>query len=79
MSEATRTAATRPMYAEERPAGPIRAPRGTERTCSTWDAMLKWHVECVRHPADVVCVSAMTLSEMCWTPASNGFPYELFC
>jgi urocanate hydratase len=38
MSEATRTAATRPMYMEERPAGPIRAPRGTERTCSTWDA-----------------------------------------
>ncbi len=27
----------RPMYAEERPAGPIRAPRGVQRTCSTWD------------------------------------------
>ncbi len=28
---------SRPMYTEDRPAGPIRAPRGTERSCSTWD------------------------------------------
>jgi len=28
----------RPMYFEDRPAGPIRAPRGTQRRCSTWDA-----------------------------------------
>ncbi len=29
--------ATRPMYPELRPDGPIRAPRGTEKTCSSWD------------------------------------------
>ena len=28
----------RPMYEELRPAQPIHAPRGTERTCATWDA-----------------------------------------
>jgi len=28
---------TRPMYDELRPTEPIRAPRGVERTCSTWD------------------------------------------
>ncbi|HJO04274.1 MAG TPA: urocanate hydratase, partial [Acidobacteriota bacterium] len=27
----------RPMHSNARPAGPIRAPRGTERSCSTWD------------------------------------------
>jgi urocanate hydratase len=26
------------MYTEDRPASPIRAPRGLERTCKTWDA-----------------------------------------
>lgn len=30
--------AGRPMYQEERPARPVRAPRGTERRCATWDA-----------------------------------------
>jgi urocanate hydratase len=29
---------TRPMFDELRPAEPIRAPRGTQRECSTWDA-----------------------------------------
>jgi urocanate hydratase len=29
---------TRPMFEELRPAEPIRAPRGTQRECSTWDA-----------------------------------------
>ena len=28
----------RPMHEELRPSGPIRAPRGTQRTCSSWDA-----------------------------------------
>ena len=27
----------RPMYFEDRPAEPIRAPRGTQRRCATWD------------------------------------------
>jgi urocanate hydratase len=27
----------RPMYYESRPAGVIHAPRGTEKTCKTWD------------------------------------------
>ncbi len=31
-------AASRPMYEEERPAQPVRAPRGTARRCTTWDA-----------------------------------------
>lgn len=29
---------TRPMYYEERPPWPIRAPRGIDRRCQTWDA-----------------------------------------
>lgn len=40
MTEETKTArpaTARPMYEELRPASPIRAPRGAERTCSTWD------------------------------------------
>ena len=32
-----RAAGERPMYSELRPTSPIRAPRGVERTCSTWD------------------------------------------
>jgi urocanate hydratase len=28
----------RPMYEELRPAEPVRAPRGTQRTCESWDA-----------------------------------------
>jgi urocanate hydratase len=28
----------RPMYEEERPSEPVRAPRGTRRRCATWDA-----------------------------------------
>ncbi len=30
--------AGRPMFEEERPSEPIRAPRGSERRCSSWDA-----------------------------------------
>jgi len=30
--------ARRPMFEELRPAEPVRAPRGTQRTCSSWDA-----------------------------------------
>ena len=39
MSEvSTKLAKNRPMYFEERPQGPIRAPHGTERRCATWDS-----------------------------------------
>ena len=38
MEELTGVAATRPMYEGDRPATAIRAPRGTTRTCATWDA-----------------------------------------
>ncbi len=31
------SAAGRPMFEGDRPSGPIRAPRGTDRRCSTWD------------------------------------------
>ena len=37
MVEVSKTAG-RPMYDELRPAQPIRAPRGTQRACTTWDA-----------------------------------------
>ncbi len=37
MGEGTIAVGGRPMYEEMRPAEPIRAPRGTERRCRTWD------------------------------------------
>ncbi len=37
MTETKAGPATRPMYEQERPQGPIRAPRGKTRRCATWD------------------------------------------
>ena len=38
MAEASAWTANRPMFEDERPLQPIRAPRGVERRCATWDA-----------------------------------------